>query len=267
MSHQPDADGFIFVKGKGRRRQSAKSPSNAKQSSGGFYSTTSKPTRKATLLPDLTIERQISEITAKKTRLLKSKFYASLDQVIDAITVFAPEEIVCYGIGSLFAGISQWQLALVLALNDTLRAPIHAFDPVATDDDDLTMLRRFSVSPIAKDEQAKRTATKRTLFYMPHCEQFLYENTMSANWSPDQLGRIMIIGNHFSRYQAAQTETQFAEASPHLERVLPHLSVIDMPSEALLGLRHCPYAFSDTCVQHVHSSEAAKIDFKVTQIN
>ncbi|KAJ2354769.1 hypothetical protein GGF43_003075 [Coemansia sp. RSA 2618] len=204
--------------------------------------------------------RFINEIISKQRTLKKSKFYESLTPAMDAIKEFAPEEIVCYGIGSLHSTVPQWQLALALIFNDILHVSIHSFDPVTTADD-IAMLCHFGVSPIAENEEGRRKATKRTLFYMPHCEQFLYENTVSANWSYEHIGQTMIIGNHFSRYQDTQTEQQFTQSSPRIKSVLPHLTVIDMPAESSLGLRHCPYAFSDMCIQYIIPPDAANIEF------
>ncbi|KAJ2455482.1 hypothetical protein EV183_000814 [Coemansia sp. RSA 2336] len=203
-----------------------------------------------------TVERHISEITSKQTTLTKSKFYSALD--IQALEEFAPEEIVCYGIGSFSSSISQWQLALILALNRDLHAPIHAFDPMTTADD-IDIMRHFNISPIAENEQAKRKVSKRTLFYMPHCEQFLYENVVAANWSAEQLPQVMLVGNHFSSYQNSQTCQTFASNSPHIKQVLEHLTCVDFPHETFLGLKHCPYAFSDMCIQYVRPLDINRI--------
>lgn len=33
-----------------------------------------------------------------------------------------------------------------------------------------------------------------TVFYMPHCDCHLYNNVLRANWSPQQLCKIAILG-------------------------------------------------------------------------
>ncbi|KAJ2289316.1 hypothetical protein IW141_003902 [Coemansia sp. RSA 355] len=244
---QADTDGFTIVKAKSRRSHITKLTPHTTHAKGGFYST-SQTTRKALQLANPSVERFVHEINSKQNTLTKSKFCTLLEPAIHAICEFAPEEIVCYGIGTLRLPVSQWQLALILLLNSQ-NAPIHAFDPVATEDD-AHILCHFGITPIVDNEMGKRQATKRTLFYMPHCEQFLYENTVSANWSSTLLGHTMIVGNHFSRYQEAQAD-EFAQQSPHIKHMLPHTTVVEMPHESTLGLRHCPYAFSDMCIQHI----------------
>ena len=39
--------------------------------------------------------------------------------------------------------------------------------------------------------------TGRTLFYMPHCGKALYNNLLWANWTPELLTNLLIIGNSF----------------------------------------------------------------------
>ena len=36
---------------------------------------------------------------------------------------------------------------------------------------------------------------------MPHCELFLYENVLEANWRPTNLNKIIIFGNEFNLYK------------------------------------------------------------------
>jgi hypothetical protein len=47
-------------------------------------------------------------------------------------------------------------------------------------------------------QEGKRQCEKTTVFYMPHCGKSLYNNLLFANWSPDRLCQLIIIGNSFS---------------------------------------------------------------------
>lgn len=38
-------------------------------------------------------------------------------------------------------------------------------------------------------------SSRRVLFYMPHCPQRLYSNVLWANWTPQALARLLILGN------------------------------------------------------------------------
>ncbi|KAJ1994081.1 hypothetical protein GGI25_000882 [Coemansia spiralis] len=172
--------------------------------------------------------------------LINSEFFSELGKCIGVVQEFAPLEVVCYGIGSLATQISQWQLALILLLNEHIGAPkILAFDPVTTESDILTYTQ-VGISMIPVNEQAKRKAAIQTLFYMPHCGQVLYENVVSANWSLEQLSRIMLIGNSLQRYLDSQGEVEFAKRSPHINCILPLVLCTEFPNEKLLKLRYGP---------------------------
>lgn len=39
-----------------------------------------------------------------------------------------------------------------------------------------------------------------TIVYMPHCPRTLYHNVLASNWSPEQLGRVVLIANELDGY-------------------------------------------------------------------
>ncbi|KAJ1673920.1 sensitivity to red-light reduced protein, partial [Spiromyces aspiralis] len=106
--------------------------------------------------------------------------------VVDKIDAFGPTSIVCYGIGPVSRyQVPQYQLALVLLLRDRLKTKVESvwiFDPCDTDLDN-EVYRYFGLNPIASNENGRRKVNERTLFYMPHCEEFLYDNVWAANWT------------------------------------------------------------------------------------
>ncbi|KAJ2823609.1 hypothetical protein GGI24_003642 [Coemansia furcata] len=264
-----DADGFTRVVAKnnrGRSSRAARPPATQshtiKENGGGAEPQTAVlPGKKRSSKQQAkSIVETQAEAVLEKQETLKTRLRSALQACLDAIQGFEPEEIVCYGIGSLATQVSQWQLAMVLLLNQHLSVKIWAFDPV-TIATDCEILGRFGVSIIAENEEAKRSVTKRTLFFMPHCEEFLYNNLLAANWSPEQLARLMIIGNHLGRYKDTQSSEDFALKSPYIRRALPGITCTDLPSEKLLGLRNSPYAFTDTCVQQFVSP--SNIDFSI----
>ncbi|KAJ2467292.1 hypothetical protein GGI02_004083 [Coemansia sp. RSA 2322] len=261
-----DADGFTRVAAKGRRNRSSKASSlSLKQtvpdssidtsSAGQGYATIPRKrlSKKYQQRSKTDVELQVEDVKVKLEVLRTGKFSQELQTCVDVVNLFGPEEIVCYGIGSLASQVSQWQLALVLLINQYVGVDTCAFDPV-TLATDIETFHRFGISMIAENEEAKRVATKRTLFFMPHCEQFLYDNVLAANWEPDQLARVLIIGNHLARYKDIQSGDEFAKNSPFISRVLPHVTCTDLPSEKLLNLRHCPFAFTDTCLQQFRTN-------------
>ncbi|KAJ1888293.1 sensitivity to red-light reduced protein [Coemansia sp. IMI 209127] len=295
-SANDDDDGFILVKPKARRGRAksrsvrhskpdapdaakqcgsdeaaAKSPGTKGTKDGGLCKRSKKSSSRQQRLkqrtqPDTSqiVEQQIEAIAEKKETLRNSEYFGSLAEcIIGSIKEFSPVEIVCYGVGSLSIQASQWQLALILLINEDLRVPdIVAFDPVSADTDVLTY-EQLGVSMIPVNEEAKRKATKRTLFYMPHCEIFLYENLLSANWTVENLSRIMLIGNSFQRYQDSHDAGVFAQQSPHIKRVLSHVVSTKFPGEKMLKLRQNPYAFTDTCLQRFELDGTADADLEV----
>ncbi|KAJ1735736.1 hypothetical protein LPJ61_000388 [Coemansia biformis] len=203
--------------------------------------------------------RKTRAVAEKKAALSKSAFYTELCAAgLGVLQEFAPEEIVCYGLGSLSIDVSQWQLALIVLLNETLGAAMLAFDPAAVASD-IAVLSKFGISTIAENEQAKRRAERRTLFFMPHCEQFLYENVVASNWPCEQLAKVAIVGNRLSHYGDVLTSADFADKLPHVRRVLPAIRSTAFPDERHLGLRHRPYAFTDTCIQRFDTAHVLRI--------
>lgn len=113
-----------------------------------------------------------------------------------------------YGVGSPESSASaRLQLALGLHLADALDVrggggAVHFFDPVVSDAD-AVVLREAGVERIAEDERGMRTATAPvTLFYMPHCEAWLYDNLVSHNAREGRsLHSCIVLGNSFDRYE------------------------------------------------------------------
>ncbi|KAJ2459830.1 hypothetical protein GGF42_001223 [Coemansia sp. RSA 2424] len=275
-SADTDADGFTRVVAKGKRGQSSRVPrlpptpaatvgdspvngdGRARDNGAGIYpQSTVLPGKKRSKnrqrqqqqqRTKSIVETQVESVLEKIESLKSAKFRSALQASLDIVQAFEPEEIVCYGIGSLTTPVSQWQLALVVLINQHLSVDVSAFDPVARPTDCET-LGQFGVSIIAENEEGKRSVTRKTMFFMPHCEEFLYNNLLAANWSPEQLARILIVGNRISRYQDTQSSEEFAKKSPYILHALPATVCTDLPSEKLLGLRNSPYALTDTCVQ------------------
>ncbi|XP_065933928.1 uncharacterized protein [Magallana gigas] len=114
------------------------------------------------------------------------------------IQYVVPDEIVSYGLGN-FAEclVARYQLALLVAVRDDLQVPPNSlllYDPkfLSVEKDVLTS---FGFQVLKENEEAKRCCERPTLFYMPHCGKSLYNNLLFANWSPDRLCHVVIIGN------------------------------------------------------------------------
>lgn len=73
------------------------------------------------------------------------------------------------------------------------------YDP-ALSEVDHQAIQQLGCDIIGVNEEGMRTAERPTLFYMPHCEEWMYDNVLAANWGAEHLGRVAILGNSFSNY-------------------------------------------------------------------
>ena len=53
---------------------------------------------------------------------------------------------------------------------------------------------------ISTHQLCRRRAEVPMLFYMPHCGRAMYNNLLWANWSPQLLAKMALIGNSFHSY-------------------------------------------------------------------
>jgi hypothetical protein len=75
------------------------------------------------------------------------------------------------------------------------------YDPVF-DEEDVTGLKELGfevLSSVAESQTSHTTLTPRLLF-LPHCELWLYESIMGANWTPGSLPSLFMISNRFHTY-------------------------------------------------------------------
>ena len=125
------------------------------------------------------------------------------------------EEILCYGLGSpSSSSASVHQLALLFLFRDGRRCSV--YDPVFNQSDLLLFEREYDVitpplpgltcfcfaglniDVIAEDERCCRKLDAKTLVYMVHCDMWMYNNLLWANWSPETLCKVALVGNSFN---------------------------------------------------------------------
>ena len=75
----------------------------------------------------------------------------------------------------------------------SLRCPCSAQDEIAA-------ARALGFEVITENEECKRRAVRRTVFFMPHCDLGLYNNLLSTNWGPAELQNVVVVGNSFRAY-------------------------------------------------------------------
>ncbi|EPS70770.1 sensitivity to red light reduced protein 1 [Genlisea aurea] len=126
--------------------------------------------------------------------------------------------MVIYGIGSIEESeYSRSQLSLVLMLKKKFDwiGDIEVFDPVIS----LTesrILKSLGCCVLSVNEQCRRKAHEPTLFFMPHCEFFMYENLLEENWDVDRLSNVVLLGNSFSKYYEQEKSDENALGGSHV---------------------------------------------------
>lgn len=95
-------------------------------------------------------------------------------------------------------------------------------------------------------QDRKHGVERPTILYMPHCDLKLYENIIGANWSEEQLARIIFVANRFSDYTDNYPQSKLEVESPYLMRLVPHLECHPLPT-----LECFSSAFNNISVQHV----------------
>ncbi|TPX37113.1 hypothetical protein SmJEL517_g00961 [Synchytrium microbalum] len=168
-----------------------------------------------------TLMDHVHEVDARKVEILASPFYHDIKGIAqkylgllciesdslqhqDALSKpnTKVQDIVAYGIGSFtesWTSSSILQMALLLVLKDELsiESPIYTYDPEYTSMD-CEVLQHYGILVLTEDESGHRRVESCTLFYMPHCEMWLYSNVLKSNW--DDLKQIVIMGNSFADY-------------------------------------------------------------------
>lgn len=124
------------------------------------------------------------------------------------------KHLLCYGLGPFQSGIdsaSRYQLALLILLYEYLHEldfplddEVEVFDPSfeRMDRDTLLAFTFPKFRMITENEHCARRVLSSnhnecTLFYMPHLDKYLYNNLLGINWQPENLDKLVILGNSF----------------------------------------------------------------------
>lgn len=148
----------------------------------------------------------------KKIVLNDSKFLISTkDQILVELNKlpeihYSQIKLICYGIGSIFkSSISQFQFILLQFIKEWIEEfskttiTIELFDPILSEKEKQFFCDKGCICYDTDEKCCKIVNPDQfTLFYMPHCEKFMYCNVLTTNG--DRLDKIMIIGNSFEHY-------------------------------------------------------------------
>jgi len=149
------------------------------------------------------VEHILQEIERLEPKIRATEFYALLEKTLMAFIEIVPQEMVCYGLGSLEHAPTGSNCLHQLVLADLIRKllsipSILIFDPILKEVD-IVLVEKLGFQLLQVNEAGKRLASKRTLFFMPHCPMRLYSNLLWTNWG-SFLANTIIIGNSFAAY-------------------------------------------------------------------
>ncbi|KAG9457811.1 hypothetical protein H6P81_002319 [Aristolochia fimbriata] len=158
------------------------------------------------------VAKLLQKMESSMKKLENSKFFqAFMDQLVNPQILLKFSQILSsesqflmliYGIGSIESYDSpclQLSLALLLKRKFDWIGEIEAFDPVISVTES-KVLETLGCRVLAINEQGKREASKPILFFMPHCEAYLYDNLIEVNRKAQLLNRMVIFGNSFEEY-------------------------------------------------------------------
>lgn len=142
------------------------------------------------------ISTLLSQIKRWMLKLRRTDLYSKLLQSIPTYT-----SVVCFGLGRLSVYRSQVQLALLKLVCEHLQFGAVYFDPSHNELDHCVLQDLGMVRLMDNDMGRWRidgTTNSKTLFFMPHCDRWLYSNVLECN--VDVLPAMHILGNSLLGY-------------------------------------------------------------------
>jgi hypothetical protein len=171
--------------------------------------------------------------------------------------------IVCLGVGRFAVSrAARYQLALALLLRDALqppaaaagqapaeRAELHLFDPLLGEHE-LRCARERGCTLRPHNEAGKVALPGRTLYLVLHCPRALYSNLLEANWGPERLPEVLVLGNSFAALADAPTAAEAARTAAWCRVTRAAPLVTERPCSAMLaagsGAADFEHAFANT---------------------
>ncbi|KAL5490460.1 hypothetical protein ACEPAI_5293 [Sanghuangporus weigelae] len=176
----------------------------------------------------------------------------------------AIQSILCLGLGSPSESAqARFQLSFLLELRDKILpnpVGIIAFDPVFSPEDKL-LLTSLGIQIFPDNREGKHELEGATLAFMPHCDRALYENLLRANWRPEAIADLLLIGNDLRGYVDSIPSRVLGKESPCISRLALLLASTPLPEH-----RAFPDAFSSTAVQHVDTA-SLNLTYTTTELS
>nr|XP_039266813.1 SRR1-like protein [Styela clava] len=167
------------------------------------------------------IQHEISKVEKASEELIESAFFHKFCKYIETVLIKYENdchektsmlnEIVCYGLGSVSNSyIARYQLAMLILLLKFLSQrtgnncgnkpiPCYVYDPIFNNFD-VAILENFKLKVLSENEEGRRKGSSEhgiSIFYMIHCDKFLYDNLLCENLENRTMDKIIVIGNSF----------------------------------------------------------------------
>lgn len=212
------------------------------------------------------VQEIIMKIQLAREKLQKSSFYAKfVKQIenpemmtrIEKVRSIDPHhsqlQVVLYGVGVIDPHNNEntdvepqhMQLCLAILMRENFEwvRDIVVYDPVLSTIEQ-EAINALDCNFLSVNENGRRTVNRPTLFFMPHCDLSLTDNVLQANWTHENLNKIIILGNslknydldkEFFAYHRLTKKIEVVLDSDHMlhEMPLPHTTI------SLSGARHC----------------------------
>ncbi|KAJ6630662.1 SRR1-domain-containing protein, partial [Mycena sp. CBHHK59/15] len=141
-----------------------------------------------------------------REELAKDDWIGRCQQILqDYLTAhsLSSSEILCLGLGSPSTSPnSRAQLGFLLEICEFLSigtVNVSVYDPVFSEEDN-ALFEQLHIRILPENKDGRYPLEVPTILWMPHCDMDLYENLLRANWSREQLSRVILISNRLGDY-------------------------------------------------------------------
>ena len=132
--------------------------------------------------------------------LINNKIYPSYYYLINFLKTEHIQNVICLGIGDPCSNNrSRNQLSFIKSICDEcLISKIFFYDPITCLECN-SNIKDLNIK-IMNSTNGEILIEEKTLFFMPNCPKFLFNNIISTNWSIDLLLNLYFLGNSFNYY-------------------------------------------------------------------
>jgi len=197
MPDQP----FLAVTSKKRRNRRQKTTALTITSTAGL------------IKEDFDSDRAVTVVKKHLNELKFSDFYKSAQQ---ALGEAKPQDLICFGLGTLSSYISKYQLAFSVLLQEKFNLKSQFSDPCFWVKD-VEVLRHFDCKIIEENLEGKFLVSSDyvTLAYLPHCPKQLVNNFLWKNFDKKRLENVILITNSFQGI-VERTPSRLLQSSANL---------------------------------------------------